>query len=224
MYILAIYTGTMFSAASSAPTSQLLPTDSRLGPVHLGVTDMARALAVWTGVLGLGLVREDANEVALGADGRKLVVLHADASAQVAARHTGLYHLAIHFKSRKEFARTIARLFARQYPNSPTDHTVTETTYLWDPDGNGIELTHETPERGEFIMLDGIPQARTADGKMRSMTEPLDLDSVLSELTGKDDLDPPISGGIRIGHVHLHVKDLDESFAFYRDLIGFRPR
>ncbi|WP_108398334.1 VOC family protein [Devosia submarina] len=29
------------------------------------------------------------------------------------------------------------------------------------------------------------------------------------------------STGIRIGHIHLHVADLDRSVQYYRDVIGF---
>ena len=32
---------------------------------------------------------------------------------------------------------------------------------------------------------------------------------------------PPIHPGVRIGHVHLKVADLDRSLAFYRDVLGF---
>ena len=60
----------------------------------------------------------------------------------------GLYHVAIHLPTRKDLATAIARLFQNRFRNSPTDHLVTETTYLWDLDGNGIELTFETPWRG----------------------------------------------------------------------------
>src|SRR6058998_2986344 len=31
----------------------------------------------------------------------------------------------------------------------------------------------------------------------------------------------PIHPGVRIGHVHLKVADLDRALAFYRDVLGF---
>jgi len=32
----------------------------------------------------------------------------------------------------------------------------------------------------------------------------------------------PIAAGVRIGHVHLKVADLDRSLAFWRDILGFQ--
>ena len=122
---------------------------------------------------------------------------------------TGLYHLAIHLPSRKEFARAVGRLFARRYPNSPTDHVVTETTYLSDPDGNGVELTFETPERGRLIVTpDGLPGALDSGGTStrpgtRSTWTPL-----FGELVPGEPLEAPLSEGAKIGHVHLHVADI----------------
>ena len=34
-------------------------------------------------------------------------------------------------------------------------------------------------------------------------------------------LNPPIHSGVRIGHVHLKVSDLERAIAFYRDVLGF---
>jgi catechol 2,3-dioxygenase len=34
--------------------------------------------------------------------------------------------------------------------------------------------------------------------------------------------EPAIDPGVRIGHVHLKVADLDRSLAFYRDVLGFQ--
>lgn len=208
----------------SAPeVHQLLPAGTRLGPVHIGVTDAERARTFWTGIVGLSVVDEHAGTIGLGAAGRALVILHPGAASVVPKRRTGLYHLAIHFARRKEFARAIARVFKHQWPNSPTDHLVTETTYLWDPDGNGIEFTFETPQRGRFVVIDGQYAARTPNGRLHSGREPLDMPSVFSELSDADDLEAPIPDGIRIGHVHLHVADIDEAMRFYRDVIGFHP-
>src|SRR5579883_1381520 len=36
-----------------------------------------------------------------------------------------------------------------------------------------------------------------------------------------DNANQPIHPGVRIGHVHLKVADLDRAIAFYRDVLGF---
>ena len=136
-------------------------------------------------------------------------------------RRTGLYHVALHIPTRKELARVIGRLITMRYPNSPTDHLVSETTYLNDPDGNGIELTLETPDRGEFLPEPiGQMMARTKSGELHSGREAVDLEDLFGELEVGDDLTAPLISD-RVHHVHLHVGDVERDGAFYRDLIGF---
>ena len=100
------------------------------------------------------MLARDAEAISLGAGERPLVVLHPGALRGVVPNTAGLYHVAIHVPTRKDLATAVARLFAKRFRNSPTDHLVTETTYLWDLDSNGIELTFETPGRGR-LMTDG---------------------------------------------------------------------
>lgn len=202
------------------PAPQLLPAATRLGAVHLDVTDGDRARLFWTQYVGLTELSDAPGEITLGVDGEPMIVLHPGASGPVAKRHTGLYHVAIHLPAKKELARVVARLFSQQYPNGPTDHAETMATYFSDPDGNGIELTFETPERGALSLGDGSGVAIMADGSTQGPTEPLDVEDLLSSLASDDDLTAPMPSGTRIGHVHLHVNDLHKARAFYRDLIG----
>lgn len=214
---------TMSVVPPETATPQLLPAATRWGPVHLRVTDSERARAFWTRVVGLTELGTNGKAIRLGAGDRELIVLHPDATSPVVPRRTGLYHVALHLPERRELARVVARLLALRYPNSPTDHTVSETTYFSDPDGNGIELTFETPRRGEFVIVNGRYMARLADGTLRAGNEAVDLDSLLGELSTEDDLTAPMPTGTRIGHVHLHVAHLDAADHFYTDLIGFAP-
>lgn len=205
------------------PSFQLLPDDAALGPVHLNVTSGQRARRFWTEFIGLTELHMHNGAVHLGAGGRELIVLHPGAISPVRSRRAGLYHVAIHLPDRKALARIVARLLALRYPNSPTDHAETEATYLSDPDGIGIELTFETPQRGELVIDNGRPMARLADGTVQGVTEALDVESLLAELDAGDDLSAPLPAGTRIGHVHLHVRDLMESVQFYEEIIGFGP-
>lgn len=203
-----------------APTPQLLPGTTRLGAVHLDVTDGERARLFWTQYVGLTELTSAPDQIVLGVDGTPLIVLQPGAAGPVVPRHTGLYHVAIHLPAKKELARVVARLFSQRYPNGPTDHAETMATYFSDPDGNGIELTFETPERGALDLGDGRGIAIMADGSTQGPTEPLDVADLLSALTPDDDLTAPMPAGTRIGHIHLHVNDLQQARRFYRDVVG----
>ncbi len=202
----------------SVPT---LPLSTRLGPVRLAVTDRAKALAIWHDVVGLELLSEDAETLHLGAGGTELIVLELGAKRPVPERTLGLYHVAIHVPTRADLAQMVVRALQRRVRISPTDHLVSEAVYLWDLDGNGIEITFETPWRGRIGEADEGVYVRTNDGSPHSGREPIDLDDLLGELGDNPVLQPRMPAGTRIGHIHLHVNDLELALRFYRDGIGF---
>jgi len=193
------------------------------GEVHLDVTDCRRALAFWLDIVGLSLIDRYDEEARLGVDEQTLVVLHHGAKQGFLHGHSGLYHLAIHLPDETEFARVLWRLIVSGYPQSPTDHTMSKSTYLNDADGLGLELTLETPERlGSWSSEEGEPRLIDTEGRAHSIAEPLDVNEVLAHLPNRDFDQPPLPLGTRVGHLHLQVADLEASVRFYCDLIGFR--
>jgi catechol 2,3-dioxygenase len=207
------------TAVRTAPT---LPLTTTLGPVRIGVTDRAKALAIWQDVVGLDLLREDAEVLELGVGGKVLIVLELGARQPVVQHTTGLYHVAVHVPTRKDFAHFLVRALQRRIRVSPTDHLVSEAIYLWDYDGNGIEITFETPWRGTLGDPESGNYATTIDGQKHSGREPIDVDGLLAEIDGDVNAVPPrMAAGTRIGHVHVHVNSLEDAMRFYRDGIGF---
>lgn len=210
------------SVQTNVRSQPILPLTTTLGPVHLAVTDRQKALAIWQDVVGLDLIEEQGNALFMGAGGKVLIVLETGATRPVAPRTIGLYHVAIHVPQRADLAQMAVRALQRNVRISPTDHLVSEAIYLWDLDGNGIEITFETPWRGTLGDPDkGQTYAITAEGKPHSGREPIDLDGLLGELGQAPVLVPRVPAGTRIGHVHVHVNDLFRAMDFYRDVIGF---
>jgi catechol 2,3-dioxygenase len=206
---------------SKVRTAPALPLSTTLGPVHIAVTDRERALEIWRDVVGLDLMSEAGNELSLGVGGKVLIVLETGAVRPVVKRTTGLYHVAIHVPKRTDMAQFAIRALQAGVDISPTDHLVSEAIYLWDRDGNGIEITFETPWRGTLGDPESGSYATTTDGKPHSGREPIDLQQMLGELGPNPKLEPRMPAGTRIGHVHVHVNDLHQTMAFYRDGIGF---
>ncbi len=225
------YTGSVTAARltrrlNHGPTHRPTPAETTasdvatLGPLHLDVTDGDRALAFLRDLVGLRLLAERADGLALGVKDAELLVLHPGATRRVPCGHAGLYHVAVHLPSEAEFARILARLFRAGYPNSPTDHLMHWATYLDDPDGIGLELTFETIDRFDRYDLAGArPAMIGSDGTRHDAVAPLDLDEVFSFLIDED-YSRPLPPQTRIGHIHLHVSDLERSVAFY-EAVGF---
>lgn len=208
------------SIQTNVRSKPLLPLTTALGPVHIAVTDRQKALAIWQDVVGLDIVEELGNSLHMGAGGKVLIVLETGATRPVVPRTIGLYHVAIHVPARTDLAQMAVRALQRNVRISPTDHLVSEAIYLWDLDGNGIELTFETPWRGQVGSDAAGAYATTAEGQPHSGREPIDVKSLLAEIA--DNPEPgALPEGTRIGHVHVHVADLNDAMTFYKDVIGF---
>jgi catechol 2,3-dioxygenase len=204
---------TVSGSADQATPS--LPATLRLGPVHLVVTDLDRSVAWYQRALGLRVHRHDVTDAALGAGGEDVVVLHEQSQARAAGRHAGLYHYAMLYPTREELARAALRLAATGTPiQGASDHGTHEAIYLPDPDGNGIELAADRP-REQWP----APEEEFSGGGPR----PLDFDALLATVAAEGEAAPagPVRPGLRMGHVHLHVGDVAQGLAFYRDVLGF---
>jgi catechol 2,3-dioxygenase len=198
---------------ADAPGAATLPDALALGAVHLTVTDLDRSVAWYQRALGLRVHRHDVAEAALGAGGDDVLVLHEQPGARPAGRHAGLYHYAMLLPSREELARMALRLARTRTPiQGASDHGTHEAIYLPDPDGNGIELAADRP-RDQWP----TPQEEFSGGGPR----PLDFDSLLGSAGAADAETDVVEPGLRMGHLHLHVGDIDEGLAFYRDVLGF---
>ena len=195
--------------------------ETRIGHVHLTVADIERQIDFYQRVVGFKLHWREGEKAGLGSGQADLLRLTQDSSAGRVRGTTGLYHFAVLYPDRRELARAVARLFELRYPNYPTDHLMTETTYLDDPEGNGIELYVDTPERGSWDMSDDGFAAVDAQGNPHSGRESLDVQALFQNLNPDDPLDQAAPDETVIGHVHLHVGDIAQANHFYHDQLGF---
>jgi len=194
----------------SAPA---LPATLRLGAVDLTVADVDRAVDWYQRALGLRVHSHDAASPELGDGVETVVVLHEDPQARPAGRHAGLYHYALRYPTREELARAAVRLATTRTPiQGASDHRTHEAIYLPDADGNGIELAWDR-DRHEWPTDLGYARGPA----------PLDFDSLLATVAGEQPT-AHVGDGLRMGHLHLHVGDIDEALAFYRDVVGFEEK
>ncbi len=154
-----------------------LARETRIGHVHLTVSDLDRALRFYRDVLGFAVTaRYGRDAVFLAAGGYHhhigLNTWAGRGAARPAPGTTGLYHFAILYPDRHALAVALRRVLDAGVPlEGAADHGVSEAVYLRDPDGNGVELYRDRPER---------EWPRTLDGQLVMDTRPLDVEQLLA--------------------------------------------
>lgn len=186
--------------------------NTQIGLVSLTVADFGRSLPYYTHNIGLKLLSQDGNTAVLGTTERPLLELIEEPDATLPRGTTGLYHFALLVPSRPELAKTFKNLVDTETPlGGFSDHSVSEAIYLSDPDGNGIEIYRDRL-REEWPMQ---------NGRLQINTLPLDLQSLIGELNGRSPQWQGLHDGTKMGHIHLHIRNVDEAEQFYCDLLGF---
>ena len=143
-------------------------------------------------------------------DDTALVELRERAGATPVPRRgrLGLYHFAILLPDRAALGRFVAHLSNIDEYAGMSDHLVSEAIYLTDPDGLGIEVYADRPRNSWRMQGRSIAIA----------TLPLDAQDLVRAGAGESWTGAP--KGTRIGHVHLHVSDLDQAASFYHAGLG----
>lgn len=195
------------------PSDFRLPDETHPGRVRLQVGDLDRSLDYYREVLGFTVLERAGAVATLGASGgeaRSLIELHERKGAAPAGdrRLLGLYHYALLLPERAALGRFMRHLERLSVRAGASDHLVSESIYLADPDGLGIEVYADRP-RSEW---------RHRDRQLVMATEPLDTADLIR--AGGSEPWTGVPQGTRIGHVHLHVGDMDSAAAFYHEGLG----
>lgn len=195
-----------------APPGYQLPAELQLGPVRLQVSDLERSIAYYERVIGLHTIEKEAGSAILGVrDGdTPLVELRERAGATPVPRRgrLGLYHFAILLPERAALGRFVMHLASIDEYAGMADHLVSEALYLSDPDGLGIEVYADRPRSSWQMQGRSIAMA----------TLPLDTQALMRAGGGEPWIGVP--AGTRMGHVHLHVSDLERAASFYHVGLG----
>ena len=198
--------------------------------VHLKVSNLERSLHFYTSILGFKIVNQKEKTAFLSSSSSSLpssrnkdssislVVLtevkNIDTSyiSQYKPRVAGLYHFAILLPERRYlayFLRHIQKNLDSEYYEGMSDHAVSESIYLHDPDFNGIEVySDRNPKEWKW-----------KDDTVYMVTEPLNVKDLLEESSNINNEWNELPLGTSIGHVHLHVSNLAKAKRFYYEIL-----
>ncbi|MDQ3138954.1 MAG: VOC family protein [Gemmatimonadota bacterium] len=188
-----------------------LPGNTRIGRATLRVANLERALAFYRDLLGLGVTKDYGSSVELA----NLLVLDEHPGIGRRPRRpvtTGLYHVALLVPDRRSLGRALLGLQEAGYPlRGMADHAVSESLYLDDPDGNGLEIYADRP-RSMWPVRDGVIQMTV---------DPMDVAAVVAAGRVRPEPWTGLPEAAAIGHLHFTVAELNPAVGFYRDVIGF---
>ena len=157
----------------------IVPKNTGIGHVHLKVADLQRALNFYNGLLGFTITQLYGDSAAFVSAGGYhhhigLNTWQSKNAGPPQGHHTGLFHVAILYPTRKDLAIIFKRLLDANYHlDGASDHGVSEALYLSDPDKNGIELYWDRPKNKWPL---------DANGQISMFTKHLDLNDLLSTI------------------------------------------
>ncbi|WP_445489979.1 VOC family protein [Niallia sp. 03133] len=181
--------------------------------VVLKVKNLEQSILFYKTMIGFKIKEKSDDKAVLTADGKSpLVYLEQLHNAEPKkARTAGLYHFALLVPTREDLGMMLKHLLQSGYPiQGASDHNVNEAIYLADPDGNGIEIYRDlSPEKWEwnnnFVKMDTLP---------------LDAEGVLE--AGNTKQWDGLPAETILGHIHLHVAELEQTVRFYVEGLGFK--
>jgi len=199
-----------------APNPSAVPTAANRTPLHIGavglaVRDLETMEVFYQSLLGLSLIDRTSSRSRLGAGGVAFLELEQKPDLNPDDERTaGLYHTAFLFPTRADHARWVMHIARNRVPiTGASDHGVSEAFYLDDPEGNGVEVYSDRPQElwqrdGDLIVM---------------QTKQLDIQDLIRA-------GDPVAGyieapaGLRIGHIHLRVGNVEKAEEFYRGAVG----
>ncbi len=156
-----------------------IPSKTQIGHVHLKVADLERSLNFYHNLLGFEITLRYGNQAAFISAGAyhhhiALNTWNSKDDAPASKYGVGLYHTAILYPTRKDFAVIYQRLQQFNYPlTGASNHGVSEAIYLDDPDGNGVELYWDKPKE---------LWPKKEDGSLNMFTNTLNLPDLLNDI------------------------------------------
>ncbi|ARK22830.1 MULTISPECIES: VOC family protein [Sporosarcina] len=181
-----------------------------VGQVNINVTNLNSSLEFYQKVIGFQILEQTDRKAVLTADG-KIGLLTIEQPVDVLPKEkgkTGLFHFALLLPTRADLSVFLRHLSETGFRFAASDHLVSEALYITDPDGNGIEVYIDRP----------AIEWTWSNGEVKMVSDPLDVESLLAV----SDMDwDGLPADTVMGHVHMHVADLQKAEEFYTKGLGF---
>lgn len=177
--------------------------------IQINALDSANLASYYQEVIGLTLIKEDTGYYALGTPDQHILLEIFPTSQREEVKATGLYHMAFLLPTMADLGTILMHFVKNQVPlTGASDHGYSNALYMDDPEGNGIEI-YVDKDKSEWDVQE--------DGRIAGIVEQMDVESVVKNARPSFDGMP---NGTTMGHIHLHVGDIDASRDFFLDVLG----
>lgn len=190
------------------PTTQS-KTNIVTSAIQINALDASNLANFYQDIIGLTLIESTDTYYALGTSDQTVLLEIFATTVKEEVKSAGLYHMAFLLPTKADLGTILLYFIKNQVPlQGASNHGYSNALYLADPEGNGIEIYWDK-DQSEWDIR--------ADGQIAGIVEPMDTDDVLSVARPEFDGMPD---GTTMGHIHLHVDNLDDTLAFYTSVMG----
>ncbi len=177
--------------------------------IQINALDSSNLAGYYQEVIGLTLIEEKNGYYALGTPDQKILLEIFQTSSREEIKSTGLYHMAFLLPTKADLGTILMHFVRNDIPlTGASNHGYSNALYMDDPEGNGIEI-YVDKEESEWDILE--------DGRIAGIVEQMDVEDVVKNARPEFDGMP---NGTTMGHIHLHVGDIDASRDFFLDVLG----
>lgn len=177
--------------------------------IQINALDSANLAAYYEQVIGLTPIETKEGYYALGTPDQTVLLEIFQTETREEVRSTGLYHMAFLLPTMADLGTILMHFVQNQVPlTGASNHGYSNALYMDDPEGNGIEI---------YVDKDTSQWDIRPDGQIVGIVEQMDVEAVVKDARPSFDGMP---NGTTMGHIHLHVVDLDQARDFYYDVLG----
>ncbi len=179
--------------------------------VQLKVSNLERSIQYYEEIIGFKTLSNENGVAYLTFDGKTSLLSLVEVQDALPLRdgYTGLYHFALLLPTLKDLGNIVQHFINNNVRIGASDHHVSQALYLNDPDGNGIEI---------YVDRDDSNWHWDNRNSVHMTTENLNFNPILAAADGNWSGLPE---GTVMGHIHLSIKSIPESQAFYTNVLDY---
>jgi catechol 2,3-dioxygenase len=214
------------SDMTTAASNQSIFSPRRLGHTNLYVTDYERAAEFYRSVVGFNeAYRQPDNLASFVSNGNTyhdFGLTNVNSKYAKPGQRPGLFHIAFELETEAELVSSYNRAVAAGMNfRSTVDHDVAHSIYLYDPDGNILEIYSDVVKDWQILRTGVVTKAKPK--WIPGVTTVPITEALYPHNPDFKRIEEALFHGKRVTHVALVTAKYEELFRYYSGPIGLTP-